>query len=31
MNVMVEAIDRRNKMLITSIDKIQEMHLEIKN
>jgi hypothetical protein len=31
MNVMVEAIDKRNKMLTTSIEKIQEMNLEIKN
>jgi hypothetical protein len=31
MKVMVETIDKRNKMLTTSIDKIQEMHLEIKN
>jgi hypothetical protein len=31
MTVMVEIIDKRNKMLTTSIDKIQEMNLEIKN
>jgi hypothetical protein len=31
MNVKVEAIDKRTKMLTTSIDKIQEMKLEIKN
>jgi hypothetical protein len=31
MNVMVEAIDKINKMLTTSIDKIQEMNLKIKN